>query len=90
MPAGNAAEAALLESRKSLRQSGSEAEAPGRDLWPIISQEGATSGRFDRGGKGTAGSLVMHIRSGDIFLVKNVERMKFSFPGFGQVGRQTQ
>lgn len=40
---------------------------------------------FGRHGNGDAGSLVIHIRSGDIFSPINAERMKVSFPAYGQV-----
>lgn len=44
---------------------------------------------FGRGSKGSAGSLVIHIRSGDIFLPRNAIIMEPNFPGFGQVIAKT-
>lgn len=55
---------------------------------PSGHEDGFIGTSFGRGGDGSAGSLVMHMRSGDIFMAKNVERMKNSFPGYGQVWRR--
>lgn len=38
-----------------------------------------------RGTDGSAGSLVIHIRSGDIFLPRNIPKLKHSFHTYGQV-----
>lgn len=41
--------------------------------------------KFGLGAQGSAGSLVIHVRSGDIFMPINAERMKPSFFAYGQV-----
>lgn len=49
---------------------------------PTLTMPGAAASDGEGGG---AGSLVIHIRSGDIFLPKNAERLKRDFLGYGQV-----
>lgn len=46
---------------------------------------GTPSISLGRGTEGSAGSLVIHIRSGDIFLPMNAVKMKNSFHTYGQV-----
>lgn len=46
---------------------------------------GGPDASFNRGTEGSAGSLVIHIRSGDIFLPRNAIIMEPNFAGFGQV-----
>lgn len=93
-PASNTKRAALLSSRTRLRQSSSDSEGPGLNMstkpetpgdYDDIIRSSSSSSSVDRDATGGAGSLVIHIRSGDIFLPLNAERMKYSFPGFGQV-----
>lgn len=89
MPASDSTRAAVVNSRTRLRQSGSYVGGPGLSLStkPRGDDDRTIRSRFDRDAKGGAGSLVIHIRSGDIFLTRNVERMKIPFPGYGQVRR---
>lgn len=46
---------------------------------------GGPDASFRGGAEGSAGSLVIHIRSGDIFLPRNAKIMEPNFAGFGQV-----
>lgn len=92
IPASDSARSTARSSRTSLRQSSSSTEGP--DL-SLSTKTGGydgdnVSGGCDRDAEGSAGSLVIHMRSGDIFRPSTTSRAKGSFwlHTMGQVRRR--